>query len=146
MTEALFQPPTSKDIDTCTAELAVAFQRKIDAGTIKIYRETMSDLPIWAIQEAALRLRRKGGTFFPGAPEWHSVAEQVIHDRNRELIASRPAEPRAQECETCRDTGWVEEDRGDRSVCIPCSCRPWNTTYQRMTKGSCRSQNELVKK
>jgi len=142
MTQTLVLPADAKAIDTCTAELAVAFQRQIDAATVKIYRETMSDVPLWAIQEAALTLRRKGGAFFPTAPEWHRVAEQLIQDRTREALASRPATDVLHECDGCRDTGWCDVERDGRQVCIPCSCRPTNHAYQRMTKSSRKSQNE----
>lgn len=142
---AIFQPPSTKDIDTETAEMAVAFQRKIDAGTIKIYRETMLDLPLWAIKEAAVRLRRKGGSFFPTAPEWHRVAEQVIADKTREQLARAPSDD-GYECEACRDTGWCDVEREGANSVLPCSCRPTNTNYQRMTAASRKAQNEEVKK
>ncbi len=145
MTTGLFQPPPSAAVDRCTAELAVAFQRQIDAGTIKIYRETLSDLPLWAIQEAALRLRRKGGEFFPPAPVWHQVAEEVIAERLRETLA-RPRHDESPECDECRDTGWCDVDRDGRSVCVPCSCRATNANYQRMTASSRKAQNEEVKR
>ena len=144
--EALFQVPDTKALDVCIAELAVSFQRQIDAGTIKVYRRALMDLPFWAIQEAAQELSRKGGEFFPPAPVWHRAAEERIHAKTRDLLAARPAADAAPECDGCRDTGWVEEVREDRTVCIPCSCRATNSNYQRMTKSSRKSLNEEVKK
>ena len=118
-------------IDKCTARLAVAFQRQIDAATMRIYRETMSDLPLWAIEGAELVLRRKGGTFFPSAASWHQTAEGLIADRQRESL-TQPASDALYECETCRDQGWAMVTRADGSdAYLPCSCRPMNSRYQR---------------
>ena len=119
-------------IDKCTARLAVAFQRQIDAATMRIYRETMSDLPLWAIEGAELILRRKGGTFFPSAANWHQAAEGLIVDRQRERL-TQPARDELYECETCRDQGWAAVTRADGSEAfLPCSCRATNSQYQRM--------------
>ena len=122
-------------IDKCTARLAVAFQRQIDAATMRIYRETMSDLPLWAIEGAELVLRRKGGTFFPSAASWHQAAEALVVDRQRESL-TQPASDALYECETCRDQGWAAVTRGDGSEAfLICSCRPTNSRYQRMQVG-----------
>lgn len=144
MTTGIVQPAPSIEIDKCTAQLAVAFQRQIDAATVKVYRETLSDLPLWAIEAAALKLRRKGGSFFPTAPEWHQMAEVVMAERRRELLLSKGVsiEP---ECSECRDTGWADAERDGRTFVIPCSCRPHNTNYQRSTAASRKSQGEEVK-
>jgi hypothetical protein len=127
MTQSLVPPPNVKAIDICTAELAVAFQRQIDAGTVKIYRETLSDLPLWAIQAAALQLRRKGGSFFPTAPVWHEVAEAVIADRVRQNMANSQQTPTVH-CEDCRDTGMREGENGRYARC---PCAETNPNYQR---------------
>ena len=145
MSEALFQVPSRKAVDDAIGRLAVAFQRQIDAATVKVYRDTLSDLPLWAIEGAELQLRRKGGTFFPTAPEWHRAAEVLIQDQTRQVLARRPDNASLFECDTCRDTGWCDEERDGRSVCIPCSCRSTNSNYQRMTKSSRKSLNEEVK-
>lgn len=129
------------DIDKAIARMAVAFQRDIDAATIRIYRETLADLPLWAIEASELELRRTGGTFFPSAAVWHQKAAAHIEDKRREML-SRPASPEF-ECSECRDTGWVDVQREDRNVCIPCSCRPRNTNYQRMTANSRKANEDL---
>ena len=138
MTVSLLRSSSVDAIDKCTAALAVAFQRHIDVATMRIYRETLSDLPLWAIEEAALQLRRRGGEFFPPAPKWHQVAEQLLADQTRGTLAQARTLD-SHECETCRDTGWCEEDRDGRIVCIPCSCRATNATYQRMTASSVKT-------
>lgn len=143
MTSALFQPADAKAIDVCTARLAVAFQRQIDAATIKIYRETLADLPLWAIEGAELQLRRKGGSFFPTAPEWHKAAEGLIADRQRENLTQKTSE--VHECLECRDTGWCDVERAGITVCVPCTCRRTNATYQRSVTASRKSLNEEVK-
>ena len=135
MSVALLRSSSADAIDKCTAALAVAFQRHIDVATMRIYRETLSDLPQWAIEAAALQLRRKGGEFFPPAPKWHQVAEELIAERTRDtFVPSRIAD--GHECDACRDTGWREEGRDGRIVCIPCVCRPTNSNYWRMTASS----------
>ena len=135
MTTKLFQPPTAAVIEKCMAQLAVAFQRHIDVATVRVYRETLSDLPEWAIEAAALTLRRNGGTFFPPAPVWHRVAEDMVADRSRAVLTQRRTQD-GYECEHCRDTGWCDVDRDGRNVCIPCSCRATNANYRRLTASS----------
>ena len=148
MTDALISASSAAAIDRCTVALAVAFQRHIDIATMKIYRETLSDLPLWAIEAAAMHLRRKGGVFFPTAPTWHQVAEELIASKTRETLqlAAGNHDGHGHECEGCRDTGWGEVERDGRVVCIPCSCRPTNANYRRLTLSSRRSHNEEVKR
>jgi len=136
----LYQPASPDAIDKCIARLAVAFQRQIDAATVKVYRDTMSDLPLWAIEAGELQLRRKGGTFFPSAPEWHAAAQQAITGREHEVMTTKPSAPDVYECQECRDTGWGEVDRDGKTVCLPCTCRQWNTTYRRNTISSRKFQ------
>ena len=125
----LYQPASPDAIDKCIARLAVAFQRQIDAATVRIYRETMSDLPLWAIEAGELQLRRTGGSFFPSAPDWHAAAQQAIADQQRMIMA----EVRVGEefCGRCRDTG-MRESSPDRYT--HCECRLANPNYQR-TRG-----------
>jgi hypothetical protein len=127
-------------IDKCTARLAVAFQRQIDAATVRVYRETMSDLPLWAIEGAELVLRRRGGEFFPSAPTWHQTAEQLIADRQRELVAT-PSDG-VHECAECRDQGWAEILHADKPpTYLPCSCRATNSRYQRQQAAGRKQQS-----
>lgn len=147
MSEALYQVPDQKALDTAIAELAVAFQRVIDAGTIKVYRRALSDLPLWAIQQAAEKLSRKGGTFFPSAPEWHQAAEEAIQDQQRDQLTRKRDADTLHECMECRDTGWADLQREDGTpYVVPCSCRAWNETYKRNTLASRKSLNEEVKR
>ena len=139
MSTDLVSKATLDAIDKCTARLAVAFQRPIDAATVRVYRETLADLPIWAVEAAELQLRRSGGDFFPSASRWHQVADLLIGDKQRALLSQQSRADH--ECADCRDRGWVDVIKGGREVCIPCSCRPHNTAYQRMTLTS-RKTNE----
>lgn len=142
-TTAIVKPAHADDIDKAIARMSVAFQRQIDAGTIKVYREALSDLPIWAIEAAELQLRRKGGDFFPTAPRWHHVAEELLAGRQRELVSQAATE--GHECTECRDTGWADVEKDGKRYVVPCSCRPRNTNYQRMTASSRKGLNEEVK-
>lgn len=140
MSTALVPKELKDTIDRWCAKLAVSFQRKIDAATIQEYREALADLPAWAIEAAGLELKRKGGEFFPTTAKWHQLADAAIEAKRKELI-SNPV--REQECEQCRDTGWVDVTQLDgRDVVVPCSCRPTNTNYQRMTAASRKANNE----
>jgi len=147
MTVALLRPTSAADaIDKCICQLALAFQRHIDTATIRIYRETLSDLPQWAIEQAALQLRRTGGTFFPTAATWHELAAGLVAERARETVQIPAGTVDGYECEGCRDTGWCEEERDGRIVCLPCSCRATNANYRRLTLSSRKSFNEEVKR
>jgi hypothetical protein len=136
MTVSLMRSSSADAIDKCTAALAVAFQRHIDVATMRIYRETLSDLPQWAIEAAALQLRRTGGEFFPPAPTWHQVAEELIAARTRETLQLSAPSRRPYEHPECRDNGWLEVDRDGKVVCVPCSCRATNSNYRRLTASS----------
>jgi len=137
MSVSLLRSSSADAIDKCIAALAVAFQRHIDVATIRVYRETLSPLPLWAIEAAALQLRRTGGEFFPPVAKWYALAEQLVAERSRETLQLPPtATVAGYECDGCRDTGWCEELRGDRVVCLECSCRKTNTNYQRLTLSS----------
>lgn len=134
VTDALVPRLVNESVNIWCAKLAVAFQRQIDAATIKVYREALADVPPWAIEAAGLRLTRTGGDFFPSAARWHQLAEEAVSARDRATIAT-PAKFE-HECAECRDSGWCDVDRDGRSVCIPCTCRPWNPAYKRMTIAS----------
>lgn len=142
-TEALIPRAVNEAVDKWCGKLAVAFQRQIDVGTIKVYREALADLPTWAIEAGGLALIRKGGDFFPTAAKWHAAAEDALEQQRKALIAT-PAKS-VHECETCRDTGWADVEKDGKSYVVPCTCRPWNGQYQKMTASSRKGANEEVK-
>ena len=51
------------------------------------------------------------------------------------VLISQPL-PDDVECADCRDRRWVDVTKNGREIYIPCSCRPHNTAYPRMTASS----------
>lgn len=147
MTEALITPAELEArrrlFDQCFNRLAKATRATdVDAATKRIYFDALADLPTWAIEDAELYLRRTK-TFFPSSGEWHQAGRTVVEARRKDLIAQPTRE---EVCTTCRDTGWVEiSDLAGRDGFVPCSCRPTNENYIRMTASSRKGVNEEVK-
>ena len=109
---------------------------------MKVYRETLGNLPVSAIEEAAMILRRRGGEFFPPAPKRYQVAEELVAERARRETLVRTRQQHVQECPICsNDNGWapVPHDDGPETYVI-CACRSTNSNYRRMTASSQKSQ------
>lgn len=124
----------AESIDRCTARLAVAFQRKVDAGTMKIYREALEELPVWAIEAAEKALRKTGGDFFPTSAKWHQEAAKLVReDRQRQdrILALQAHTSETYHCRDCRDFGLraVIDAKGEERM-APCPCRSSNPQYQ----------------
>lgn len=152
MTTAIVQPADRVLFLQCFNRLAKSKRAKdIDAADMQIYFDTLSPLPMWAIEEAANELQRTPTFGFPDAATWFQAAEKEIQRRLREsLIHGREWK---EECTTCRDSGWQEfhctqQKRCGRRFCNQlgekhehtyygaCPCREHNYTYRRNTQAS----------
>jgi hypothetical protein len=69
---------------------------------------------------------------------------KAAEDARRQLLI-QPTKPTI-ECEHCRDTGWADMEQDGKHWVAACSCRRTNSTYQRMTMSSRKTQNEEVKR
>lgn len=115
-------------------------------------RKVNIDVLIAAVQQHAKSAQWKNPAMIPLMKTWLEEERwvQVLPgdayadaEARRALIASPVTD---EPCHECRDTGWADVERDGHSWCIPCSCRPTNTNYQRMTAASRKAQNEEVKK
>jgi hypothetical protein len=127
--------------------LCVALQSPQDesGATQAVYWQALGDLPIAALETAAIALMREGGRrFFPTTGEWRAQAELVRAAQLREALDSGRGAPWVLECERCEDTGWVTGHLCDGGTACgrkrphlphewatPCFCRPMNRTYRR---------------
>lgn len=143
MTERLVRPSVLADrksrFDAAFNRLAKATRMSdVDVHMKRIYYATLADLPIDAIEAAEANLRRTT-SFFPSSGEWHQAAVAIVEAQRRALICSPP---RCQQCDQCRDTGWVDVERNGKSFAVECSCRSTNTNYQRAAAASRKSANQ----
>lgn len=150
MTLALIgQEPRKDEFATVFNRLAVALREKdIDAATMRVYYETLKDLPAAALEGGAAALMREPGRkWFPTTAEWRAAAELAQETLLRKAVKPARAEPWHLECERCEDTGWVAglECPGDatcgrtkthaaHSFTRACPCRPTNRTWMRTQK------------
>lgn len=100
-----------------------------DAVAKAIYFDTLSDLPIWAVERAELRLRREPVKFFTSAI-WHEAARSIlIEQRRRDAVALATKRLQPEHCGQCRDSGMrptlLDPDRLER-----CPCCESNPNYQ----------------
>jgi hypothetical protein len=106
----------------------MGFIHEIDAVTLALYFDTLSDLPLWAIERAELHLRRHPVRFFTSA-EWHACAANILREqRRRDTVTLAQQKLLPAQCPACRDTGWrptlIDPDRVEA-----CSCRETNPNY-----------------
>lgn len=117
-----------------------------DSGiTQQVYYEALRDLPLQALETAAMALlREKGRKWFPTTAEWRTAAEEAQAHRVQTSLRAVRAQPWRHECDTCEDSGWVMDltcDGGTtcgrttrhlpHTYTVPCPCRPTNATYRR---------------
>ena len=148
MTLALMPNPSSDaEFLRVFNRLLVALREPADETGVTqgVYFDALKDLPLLALEAAAMALMKEPGRrFFPTTAEWRTVAERAQVDLLKQAVQPSREEPWRVECERCEDTGWVQgltcdgTDRCGRqkahaphTFTKPCLCRPTNRTYQR---------------
>jgi hypothetical protein len=139
---------------TTDVEFAAVFNRLLvalrepadDTGvTLGVYYDALKDLPLQAVEVAAVGLSKEAGRrFFPTTAEWHTAAEKALQQMVREAVKPARAEPWHHECGTCEDTGWVlglecdgssmcgrKNTHAAHSYTRACPCRATNKSYIR---------------
>lgn len=103
-------PMTERDFATVFGKLALQLQRTADAdlATIKSYFEALADLPLAAIQSAAVVYAREPGRkWMPTTGEWREQVHVVQRQALRRVVPpAREAEWHF-DCDRCFDTGWA---------------------------------------
>ncbi len=116
-----------------------AFNRLAKAGLIHdtdvvakgVYFDALADLPLWAVERAALQLQRTPVKFFTCAV-WHQFsATALLEQRRRDTVTLAGQKMLPQQCSQCRDTGMRPVNADDpESRLTPCECRETNANYQ----------------
>jgi hypothetical protein len=77
----------------------------VDEVTIRVYYDTLKDLPLEFLAMAAEEMGRSA-EWFPKTSEWRAAARKVETERRRhqKVLLSSLAEPL---CRACDDTGWA---------------------------------------
>lgn len=123
-----------------------------DTGlTQGIYFDALKDLPLPAVEAAAMALMREPGRkWFPTTAEWRTAAERAAHEHLREVVTvPRDDEPGVFICGDCHDSGWMMSRGGEAWACDggprcgrrqrhaphtftqACGCRASNMNYQK---------------
>ncbi len=136
--------------------LAMALQKPATTPDVRdaemeLYAKALEDLPIEAIEDAAIHVARTA-KWFPKTSEWHKVAAESVSVRFRKALGHVREEPWHEEHPRagggCGDTGWRQrtctaDERCGRDFCkrlgedythsyvTVCDCRAWNGTWQR---------------
>lgn len=136
----------------CFNRLAKAKRAKdIDQADMQIYYGVLGRYPQWAVEEASNDLMRTPTYGFPTTDVWVKAVEAEIQRRQRETVY-QPREWK-DECNSCRDSGWVEHqctqaarcgrrfcsqlgEKHEHSYFSVCPCREHNSTYRRNTLAS----------
>jgi hypothetical protein len=110
---------------------AAGLIHNVDLATKRVYFETLSDLPLWAVELAEAQLRRTPVKFFTSAV-WHQYAATVlIEQRRRDAVQLAGQKLLPQQCEHCQDTGMrVSDPTAEVQRLRPCECREKNRNYQ----------------
>ena len=155
-------PQDARLFDQSYNRLAVALRSPTsDAVTKRVYFDALADLPLAAVEAAAVTLGRTqvsddgSKSYFPTTAQWHHAAELAQQALIRHAIAPAREEPWHTECrehdddnpEGCEDTGWLQRicRPGARCGCllyrnhptethsytVKCPCRATNATYRK---------------
>lgn len=125
-------PADRKAFDTAFNRLAKAgLIHDVDVVAKGVYFDALADLPLWAVERAALQLQRTPVKFFTSAT-WHQFASTVVVEQRRRdtvTLAGRRLLP--EQCSQCRDTGMRPVNAEDpESRLTACECRETNANYQ----------------
>ena len=77
----------------CLNKLAAATTTTIDDAHYEAFWDTLKDLPIGAVEEAAQRLLRRDSAFLPSAGQWFTHADTIALAQWEETLAPEPPSP-----------------------------------------------------
>lgn len=121
-----------KGFDAAFNRLAkVGLIHETDVAAKGIYFDTLSDLPLWAVERAESQLRRQPVKFFTSAI-WHQFASTILlEQRRRDTVTLAGQKMLPEQCSQCRDTGMRLVNMADaESRLTACECRETNANYQ----------------